>query len=81
MSNVVESWKKFTSHELNKTLGLQGQFWAEDYWDTYMRDADHELQSRKYIECNPVKAKIVTEAQTYRWSSARFRDGSGRLLI
>jgi REP element-mobilizing transposase RayT len=81
MAQVVESWKKFTSHEANKLLGLRGQLWQEDYWDTYMRDAAHELKSRRYIECNPVKAKLVMEARSYGWSSARFRDEFGNLKL
>jgi len=81
MSQVMETWKKYTSHMANKLLGLGGQFWEEDYWDTYMRDAVHELKSRRYIENNPVKAKLTLEPREYRWSSARFRDENGTLRL
>jgi hypothetical protein len=74
MSAVVENWKKYTAHEANKSLGLQGRFWEEDYWDTYMRDAAHEVRSRRYIEKNPIKARLTVDPRGYRWSSARFRD-------
>ena len=77
MSKVVENWKKFTAHGVNKLLGLRGRFWEEDYWDTYMRDEAHELKSRRYIENNPAKAGLVRDPRTYRWSSARFRDNEG----
>jgi REP element-mobilizing transposase RayT len=79
MSHIVENWKKYTPHEANKALGLVGQFWAEDYWDTFMRDAAHELKSRRYTENNPVKAKLALEPRQYPWSSARFRDENGML--
>jgi REP element-mobilizing transposase RayT len=63
MSRTVENWKKFTAHEANKLAGRQGQFWFEDYWDTFMRDSEHELRTRQYIETNPVKALLVREAK------------------
>lgn len=81
MSQVVGSWKKYTAHEANQALDLQGQFWGEDYWDTYMRDAAHELKSRRYIENNPVKAKLSRDPKGYRWSSSRFRDENGLLHL
>ena len=42
-------------------LGRTGQFWDEDYWDTYMRDEAQERRTRRYIENNPVKACLVRE--------------------
>lgn len=81
MSRTVEGWKKFTAHEINKLLGRTGQLWFEDYWDTYMRDAEHELRIRQYIEANPVKALLVCEAKHWLWGSARLRDDFGRLCL
>ena len=63
MSRTVENWKKFTAHEANKLTGRQGKFWFEDYWDTFMRDSEHELRTRQYIEANPVKAFLAGEAK------------------
>ena len=81
MSRTVENWKKFTAHEANKLLQRHRKFWADDYWDTYMRDDAHELKTRRYIENNPVKASLVREPQEWPWSSARFRDKNGRLCL
>jgi REP element-mobilizing transposase RayT len=81
MSRTVENWKKFTAHEAHKLLQRHGKFWADDYWDTYMRDAAHELKTRRYIENNPVKASLVCEPQEWPWSSARFRDQNGNLCL
>ena len=81
MSRTVENWKKFTAHEANKLAGRQGQFWFEDYWDTFMRDSEHELRTRQYIETNPVKALLVREVKDWPWSSARLRDEHGRLVL
>jgi hypothetical protein len=54
---------------------------VEDYWDTFMRDSEHELRTRQYIETNPVKAFLAREAKDWPWSSARLRDEHGRLTL
>lgn len=74
MAGIVGSWKKYTAQKANRKLGRCGEFWQADYWDTYMRDGEHELETRKYIENNPVKADLVHDLQAWPWSSARFRD-------
>jgi REP element-mobilizing transposase RayT len=79
MSEIIGAWKKHTGRLANKRLGKQGAFWAEDYFDVFMRDAEHERQTVRYIENNPVKAKLVLDPQGWLWSSARFRDEFGRL--
>ncbi len=81
MSRVIENWKKFTAHEANKLLKRRGQFWADDYWDTYMRGSEHELKTRRYIENNPVKAGLVCEPAQWPWSSARYRDQNSALQL
>ena len=81
MSEIVESWKKFTCNRANEMLGHAGSLWAEDYWDTFMRDTAHELKARRYLESNPVKAFLVRDAKEWPWSSARFRDEHGVLHL
>jgi REP element-mobilizing transposase RayT len=81
MSEIVEDWKKYTAHEANKLLGRQGRFWEPDYWDTYMRDTEHELKTRRYVENNPSKAGLVLDPKAWTWSSARFRDEFGTLRL
>ena len=81
MDRVIAEWKEFTAREANKLLRRRGQFWASDFWDTYMRNSDHELRARRYTEHNPVKATLVREAKEWPWSSARFRDEHGLLRL
>jgi putative transposase len=81
MSRLVDAWKGFTAKAANKLLGRKGQFWQEGYWDTYMRDEKHEVQTRHYIERNPTKAKLVAFAKEWPWSSARRRDAYERLCL
>ena len=81
MSRVLNAWKGYTAKEANKVLERNGQFWQEDYWDTYMRDGEHELKTRNYIENNPTKASLVAFRKDWPWSSARFRDSNERLCV
>jgi REP element-mobilizing transposase RayT len=79
MAEIVGAWKKHTGRLANKLLGKRGAFWAEDYFDTYMRDAEHERKSVRYIENNPTKAVLVLDPKEWLWSSARYRYECGVL--
>jgi REP element-mobilizing transposase RayT len=81
MSRNLEDWKRYTAKEANKRLGRRGTFWQADYWDTYMRNAEHEATSRRYIENNPTKALLVRDPKEWPWSSARLRDQNGILRL
>jgi REP element-mobilizing transposase RayT len=81
MAETVGAWKKHTARLANRVLGRRGAFWAEDYFDVFMRDRAHEQKTVRYIEDNPTKAKRVLDPKDWPWSSARFRDESGELLL
>ena len=55
--------------------------WQREYWDTFMRDETQEKTAVRYIENNPVKAKLCRVPADWPLSSARFRDEYARLLI
>ena len=78
MVKVIESWKKFTAREANIILGRSGAFWQEDYWDTFIRDAAHQMRTVRYIENNPTKAYLIEDPKEWRCTSARYRDSYGR---
>jgi hypothetical protein len=44
-----------------------------DYFDRYIRNARHYKKTVEYIENNPVKAKLCSKPEEYRFSSAWFR--------
>jgi REP element-mobilizing transposase RayT len=81
MCQLVDAWKGYTAKEVNKRLRRKGRFWQDGYWDTYMRDAEHEARARRYIESNPAKARLVALPKEWPWSSARFRDEFERLCL
>jgi REP element-mobilizing transposase RayT len=81
MWKLVGGWKSYTTREANKLLGRKSKFWQDGYWDTFMRNEEHELRSRRYTEKNPVKAGLVSSARDWTWGSARRRDAYERLCF
>jgi REP element-mobilizing transposase RayT len=55
--------------------------WEREFWDTFMRDEEHEGRSIRYIENNPVKARLCRVPKEWQFSSARFRDEYGKLVL
>src|SRR5207248_3015266 len=72
-----ESWLRH--RQVAKLLGRRGQFWAEDYFDTLVRDIEHLRRTIQYIEQNPAKAFLAKNARDWKWSSAPYRDEFERL--
>jgi len=64
-----------------RRAALQTLRWEREYWDTFMRDEEQEQKAIRYIENNPVKAKLCRTPGEWRFSSARFRDEYHRLLL
>ncbi len=78
MTTVVGAWKSFTAHAINKMRTTEGPVWHPDYWDRYIRDAEHYAQAVAYIERNPVEAGLCKEVDDWRWSSAFSSGRDGR---
>ena len=64
----------------NRSSALQS-FWQREYWDTFMRNKMQEKTAVRYIENNPVNAKLCRTTEEWPFSSARFRDEFQRLAI
>lgn len=73
LSFIMKNMKSFTSHEANKVLNRKGKFWIDDYFDRFMRDAEHFDKTVSYIEKNPVKAGLCEKPEDWRFSSAWWR--------
>src|SRR5713226_7085512 len=41
LSDIMHSIKSYTAQEANRLLGRKGNFWFEDYFDRYIRNAKH----------------------------------------
>jgi REP element-mobilizing transposase RayT len=65
---LLQNHKKFTAVRCNKILVRSGQFWAEESFDTIIRDNKHFFQVAHYIINNPVKAGIVEKWSDWKWT-------------
>ena len=77
LSDVMQSFKTLTSHKVNKILRRSGRFWMTDYFDRYIRNAEDFAKTVRYIENNPVKARLCQKPEDWRFSSAWFRNRPG----
>ena len=76
----MQNWKSLVAVEANKRLGRTGRLWQPEYWDRFMRDAEQKRKAVRYIEHNPVKAKLCRAPEEWPFSSARYRDPQTREL-
>ena len=52
-------------------LGRTGEpFWQRESYDHWVRSQEEWPRIAAYIENNPVKAGVVSQAEEYRWASA-----------
>ncbi len=79
LENILRSWKSFTAKRIMAVAGVAAPVWLDDYWDRFIRDEGHWLNTKAYIENNPVSAGLVGKAADWPWSSALGSRGAGAL--
>jgi len=78
LSQIMHSLKSYTALKANRMLGRTGEFWMEDYFDRYIRDENQYEKTIAYIENNPVKARLCSRPEEWRFSSAWWRAKKNR---
>ena len=53
LERILQSWKSFTAHEVNKLVGRSGQLWQHESYDHLVRSEKQLLALRLYIRENP----------------------------
>lgn len=66
---LAEAHRRYTRH-VNRREGWTGYLWQGRFASAPMDEA-HLLACARYVELNPVRAKLVERARAWRWSSAR----------
>ncbi len=59
IDKLMKSIKGISAREANKILGKKGSFWQAESYDHIVRDEDELNRIVKYVNYNPVKAKLV----------------------
>ena len=71
LSNILHSWKSYTSKETNKILHRAGgTLWQAESFDHWVRDDAEHARLVAYVESNPVKAGLSQRPEDWKWSSA-----------
>jgi len=70
LAGIMKRVKGISARKINLLLGQSGTVWQSDYFDRYIRDEDDFKRKLLYIEENPVKAGLVKDAGSWRFSSA-----------
>jgi putative transposase len=58
----------------NRKYRLNGHLWQDRFYSCVL-DETHWGAAIRYVECNPVRAKLASKAEAYPWSSAPARCG------
>lgn len=66
---IGEAHRRYTL-QINYREGWKGHLWQERF-SSFVMDERYLLAATRYIELNPVRAKLVKKPEEYRWSSAR----------
>jgi|SRR5665213_896073 len=58
LSQILQRWKSFTSHRINRILGRSGAFWQKETFDHIIRSADQLERVTRYIRDNPRRSNV-----------------------
>ncbi len=70
LSDILHSWKSYTSHEINKRLPTKVvPFWQSESYEHLIRDEEDLRRCRHYTLVNPVNAGLCSRPEDWKWSS------------
>ena len=70
LERCVQMIKGGSAHAIRNAWAMMFPIWQRGFSDHRVRDAADFESHVRYIEMNPVKARLVSEPREYRWSSA-----------
>jgi REP element-mobilizing transposase RayT len=71
LAAIMQSLKGYTAYQANRLLDRDGEFWAHESYDHYVRDADEWKRIVTYVLSNPVKARYVDNWRVWKWNYRR----------
>jgi putative transposase len=69
ISRIVQSLLVSHTQRYHRFHESSGHVWQGRFKSPVIQDDEHLLTVLRYIEANPVRAKLVKQAGAYRWSS------------
>ena len=74
MANAIGRAHMRYARWYNRQHGWSGHLWANRFFSTVL-DPEHLWHAVRYVEANPVRARMVTRAADYEWSSCPAHSG------
>ena len=74
LSQILHSWKSYSAHQINKTLGRNGKIWEKESFDHLVRNEKAFEAFVVYTEANPVVAGLCDKPEDWYFSSSRIRN-------
>ena len=75
ISRIVQSLLVSHTQRYHRFHHSSGHVWQGRFKSPVIQDDEHLLTVLRYIEANPVRAKLVEHAGEYRWSSFAWHGG------
>ena len=64
--------KRNSANHANKVLSRSGTFWQHESYDHFARDEKELERIIKYVLYNPVKAGLVTDWKSWKWTYCKY---------
>ena len=80
LKEIVEQWKRISSHRINRAIGRQGTVWREDHYNRIVRDRDEFANQMNYVCGNDMVGSWSAgagRAGNVGGSAGAGRDGNG----
>jgi putative transposase len=75
LSQLVHSWKSFTTNHLQYHNNRQKCVWQDEYFDRIVRDEAELLEKAQYIINNPFK--VWADIEEYQWVGGKLIEEAG----
>src|SRR5215207_6334626 len=71
LPKLMQSLKRHTARQANITLGRAGPFWQDESYDRVIRNNEEYIRTVNYVLENPVKARLVSRWEDWKWTYCR----------
>lgn len=68
LPKIMQSLKRHTARQSNIVLGRKGPFWQDESYDRVIRDNDEYINIVNYVLENPVKVRLASRWEEWKWT-------------
>lgn len=70
LSQFVKTFKEEFRRDFQREYDYSGRLWGDRFFSTVVESSEYLSKCAAYIEMNPVRAKMVTQAKDYAWNTS-----------